>query len=179
MPCTRPRKVTWTKRRSVTGRGLGRFFAEEVAGPLGADFHIGTDPEHFPRITNVIAPPDLTLADGLAEANDVQRKMLASTPGLTAQVAHTDLTVDNTLTDDDGFITMDSSVCKDAGAGTVRRDCDDFDNRAHPDAGFRKDEPTADTKGDWNCDTFVNREIGSVKVDCSKHAAALGPEGGD
>ena len=27
--------------RRVTGRTLGRFFAEEVAGPLGADFHIG------------------------------------------------------------------------------------------------------------------------------------------
>lgn len=75
--------------RRVSGSSLGQFFAEEIAGPLGADFHIGTDPVHFDRISNVIAPPDLTLADGLAEANDVQRKMLASTPGFTAQVAHT------------------------------------------------------------------------------------------
>jgi CubicO group peptidase (beta-lactamase class C family) len=76
--------------RRVSGASLGQFFAKEIAGPLGADFHIGTDPVHFDRISNVIAPPDLTLADGLADANEVQRKMLASTPGLTAQVAHTE-----------------------------------------------------------------------------------------
>ena len=28
--------------RRVTGQSLGTFFAKEVAGPLGADFHIGT-----------------------------------------------------------------------------------------------------------------------------------------
>ena len=27
--------------RRVTGRSIGTFFREEVAGPLGADFHIG------------------------------------------------------------------------------------------------------------------------------------------
>jgi Beta-lactamase len=30
--------------RRVTGKTLGRFFAEEIAGPLGADYHIGTGP---------------------------------------------------------------------------------------------------------------------------------------
>jgi CubicO group peptidase (beta-lactamase class C family) len=30
--------------RRITGRNLGDFFAEEVAGPLGADFHIGLPP---------------------------------------------------------------------------------------------------------------------------------------
>lgn len=43
--------------RRVTGRGLGRFFADELAGPLGADFHIGTGPEHFDRIATLVAPP--------------------------------------------------------------------------------------------------------------------------
>lgn len=76
--------------RRISGSSLGQFFAKEIAGPLGSDFHIGTDPVHFDRITNVIAPPDLTLGDGIVDANDVQRKMLASTPGLTAQTAHTD-----------------------------------------------------------------------------------------
>ncbi|MGV9411883.1 serine hydrolase domain-containing protein [Nocardia sp. NPDC003693] len=42
----------------ITGRSFGRFFAEELAGPLGADFHIGTGPEHFDRIATLI-PPDL------------------------------------------------------------------------------------------------------------------------
>jgi CubicO group peptidase (beta-lactamase class C family) len=40
--------------RRVTGRGLGRFFAEEVAGPLGADFHIGLAAEDDHRVAPVI-----------------------------------------------------------------------------------------------------------------------------
>ena len=42
--------------RRVDGRSVGRFFAEEVAGPLGADFHIGTGPEHDDRVALVIPP---------------------------------------------------------------------------------------------------------------------------
>lgn len=58
--------------RRVTGRGLGTFFAEEVAGPLGADFHIGLPAEHDHRVASVIPPvprpgpppnPPLTAAD--------------------------------------------------------------------------------------------------------------------
>ncbi|MDQ1646739.1 MAG: hypothetical protein QOJ50_2923, partial [Cryptosporangiaceae bacterium] len=40
--------------RRVTGRGLGTFFAEEVAGPLGADFHIGLAAKHDHRVAPVI-----------------------------------------------------------------------------------------------------------------------------
>ncbi|WP_192809650.1 serine hydrolase domain-containing protein [Actinomadura rudentiformis] len=43
--------------RRVTGRGLGAFFAEEVAGPLGADFHIGLPAEHDHRVAPLIADP--------------------------------------------------------------------------------------------------------------------------
>jgi CubicO group peptidase (beta-lactamase class C family) len=43
--------------RRVTGRGLGTFFAEEVAGPLGADFHIGLPAEHDHRVAPLIADP--------------------------------------------------------------------------------------------------------------------------
>jgi CubicO group peptidase (beta-lactamase class C family) len=43
--------------RRVTGRSLGTFFEEEVAGPLGADFHIGLPAEHDHRVAPVI-PPD-------------------------------------------------------------------------------------------------------------------------
>lgn len=45
--------------RRITGLRLGEFFAKEVAGPLGADFHIGLDPAHFDRVANVIPPPPL------------------------------------------------------------------------------------------------------------------------
>jgi CubicO group peptidase (beta-lactamase class C family) len=40
--------------RRITGSTLGAFFAEEVAGPLGADFHIGLDAGHDPRVAPVI-----------------------------------------------------------------------------------------------------------------------------
>jgi CubicO group peptidase (beta-lactamase class C family) len=42
--------------RRITGRSLGDFFAEEVAGPLGADFHIGLPAEHDHRVALTIPP---------------------------------------------------------------------------------------------------------------------------
>jgi len=45
--------------RRVTGRSLGQFFADEVAGPLGVDFHIGLDPAEHHRVANVVPPPPL------------------------------------------------------------------------------------------------------------------------
>jgi CubicO group peptidase (beta-lactamase class C family) len=40
--------------RRITGKSIGRFFREEIAGPLGADFHIGVAPEDFPRVAEMI-----------------------------------------------------------------------------------------------------------------------------
>ncbi len=45
--------------RRISGKSLGTFFADEIAGPLGADFHIGLDPAHFDRVSNVVPPPAL------------------------------------------------------------------------------------------------------------------------
>ena len=42
--------------RRVTGQSLGAFFKQEIADPLGADFHIGTSEEHFPRICPLTPP---------------------------------------------------------------------------------------------------------------------------
>jgi CubicO group peptidase (beta-lactamase class C family) len=42
--------------RRVTGRSIGRFFREEIAGPLGADFHIGLDPAHDARVGEMVPP---------------------------------------------------------------------------------------------------------------------------
>jgi CubicO group peptidase (beta-lactamase class C family) len=47
--------------RRITGTSIGTFFANEVAGRLGADFHIGTGPEHDDRVARVIPPPPLPL----------------------------------------------------------------------------------------------------------------------
>ncbi|MFF5979293.1 serine hydrolase domain-containing protein [Streptomyces olindensis] len=53
--------------RRTDGRTLGRFVAEEIAGPLGADFHIGLPDSEFGRVADVVPPPfrssDLAAAD--------------------------------------------------------------------------------------------------------------------
>jgi CubicO group peptidase (beta-lactamase class C family) len=43
--------------RRATGRTLGTYFAEEVAGPLGADFHIGLPESEEPRVAELVPPP--------------------------------------------------------------------------------------------------------------------------
>ncbi|HEX6930882.1 MAG TPA: serine hydrolase domain-containing protein [Streptosporangiaceae bacterium] len=43
--------------RLITGQSLGDFFAAEVAGPLGADFHIGLPAEHDHRVALTVPPP--------------------------------------------------------------------------------------------------------------------------
>jgi CubicO group peptidase (beta-lactamase class C family) len=49
--------------RRVTGSTLGNVFRTEIAEPLGADFHIGTHPEHHARIGELDPPPG-TLGEG-------------------------------------------------------------------------------------------------------------------
>ena len=43
--------------RRITGQRLGEFFATHLAGPLGADFHIGVPPSEFHRVASVVPPP--------------------------------------------------------------------------------------------------------------------------
>jgi len=45
--------------RRITGKTLGTFFRDEVAVPLGADFHIGFSAEHDHRVGELIPPPEL------------------------------------------------------------------------------------------------------------------------
>ena len=47
--------------RRITGMKLGEFLAKEVAGPLGADFHIGLPESEFGRVANVIPPPPMPI----------------------------------------------------------------------------------------------------------------------
>jgi len=49
--------------RRITGRSLGTVFREEIAGPLGADFHIGMPAEHDARVADLIPPPAVAPAD--------------------------------------------------------------------------------------------------------------------
>jgi CubicO group peptidase (beta-lactamase class C family) len=51
--------------RRIAGASVGEFFAKELAGPLGADFHIGTGPEHDDRVARLIPPPPLEMPPGV------------------------------------------------------------------------------------------------------------------
>lgn len=50
--------------RRIDGRSLGTIFREDIAEPLGADFHIGLAESEFGRVANVIPPPP---AEGLMD----------------------------------------------------------------------------------------------------------------
>ncbi len=66
--------------RRVTGRSIGTFFREEVAEPLGADFHIGLDASHDHRVGELI-PPESTAADlAVAMADSIAGRTLLSCP---------------------------------------------------------------------------------------------------
>jgi CubicO group peptidase (beta-lactamase class C family) len=40
--------------RRISGRTVGEYFREEIAGPLGLDFHIGLGPEHDQRTAEIV-----------------------------------------------------------------------------------------------------------------------------
>ncbi|WP_040491006.1 EstA family serine hydrolase [Ilumatobacter nonamiensis] len=65
--------------KRVSGRSLGTFFADEIAGPLGADFHIGTAAEHDGRIAHVIPPVAPLGADaGLVDPDSIAVRTLSN-----------------------------------------------------------------------------------------------------
>ena len=67
--------------RRITGLKTGAFLAQELAGPLGADFHIGLPPEHDSRVARVVPPPP-TLIDmaGLDPASPMVRTLANPAP---------------------------------------------------------------------------------------------------
>lgn len=65
--------------RRVTGRSLGTVFREEIAEPLGADFHIGLPAEHDARVADLIPPPPgQAIGDG--EQSELNRNMSSNPP---------------------------------------------------------------------------------------------------
>ena len=67
--------------RRVTGRSLGTFFREEVAEPLGADFHIGLPASEDGRVAELIPPPrGEAVGDGPAQT-ELQANM-SNNPGI-------------------------------------------------------------------------------------------------
>jgi CubicO group peptidase (beta-lactamase class C family) len=63
--------------RRVTGRTVGTYFREEVAGPLGLDFWIGLPEEHEPRVAHLVGG----LSGQGAELDDDGRGTLAELMG--------------------------------------------------------------------------------------------------
>ena len=74
--------------RRIDGRGLKQFFAEEVAGPLEADFTIGSPPENHGRISNVVPPPPLPLPPDLDPEGVMFKTFTGPLPD--AAIAHSD-----------------------------------------------------------------------------------------
>ncbi|MEP1145059.1 MAG: serine hydrolase domain-containing protein [Henriciella sp.] len=63
--------------RRVTGQSLGAFYAQEIAAPLGADFHIGIADKHVSRISPLTPPPETILP---AEDGSVASRTFANPP---------------------------------------------------------------------------------------------------
>jgi CubicO group peptidase (beta-lactamase class C family) len=75
--------------RRVAGASLGEFLAKELAGPLGADFHIGTGPEHDDRVAPLIPPPPLAMPEGVDLGPDSVAIRTFSNPALDARDSFT------------------------------------------------------------------------------------------
>ena len=66
--------------RRVTGKRLGQFFADEIAGPLAADFHIGLPPQHESRVSDVVPPPPLPFDLATLDPESVPYKTFSGPP---------------------------------------------------------------------------------------------------
>ncbi|MGE3075925.1 MAG: serine hydrolase domain-containing protein [Dehalococcoidia bacterium] len=66
--------------RRITGKSYGQFLRDELAAPLGADFHVGLGPEQDARVATMLAAP----LEGLPE-DALMFKVLANPPFETSQ----------------------------------------------------------------------------------------------
>ena len=74
--------------RRVSGRTLTQFVAEEIAGPLGADFTIGVPPSERDRVAPLVTPPRVPVDwDALDPADPYTRTI--DGPRLSPAIANT------------------------------------------------------------------------------------------
>ena len=73
--------------RRITGRSLGTVFREEIAEPLGADFHIGLPASEDARVAELIPPPPGT-AIGAGKQTELQANM-SNNPGIDVSATRT------------------------------------------------------------------------------------------
>ena len=79
--------------RRITGKSLGTFLREEIAGPLGADFHIGLSEEDHARVAEIIPyespqPWEVPPGDTASDLEFTLRK-LSGNPPISADLANT------------------------------------------------------------------------------------------
>jgi CubicO group peptidase (beta-lactamase class C family) len=75
--------------RRITDTDPGVFFAEEVAGPLGADFHLGLPAEHDGRVAPVLVPPSSPTGDWIASAQSASEDPGPTAVGIRVSDANT------------------------------------------------------------------------------------------
>src|SRR5262249_31468116 len=75
--------------RRITGQRLGEFLAAQIAGPLGADFHIGLPPSEFHRVANVVPPPSFPMDLTQLDPNSVVFKSVTN-PKMEAEMSWTE-----------------------------------------------------------------------------------------
>lgn len=76
--------------RRATGKPMKQFVAEELAGPLNADFQIGAREQDWPRISPVIPPPPPAFDVDSLDKNGLMYKTLFN-PRTTATFSQTPL----------------------------------------------------------------------------------------
>ncbi len=69
--------------RRISGRSLGTFFRDEIAGPLGADFHIGLPDAEHARVAEMSAIPMDAPPDG--EGLSLAMTFMKDPQGMTAR----------------------------------------------------------------------------------------------
>lgn len=74
--------------RRITGKSLGTVFREEIAEPLGADFHIGLPASEDKRVATLIPPPPGTAIGEGAAQNELLSNM-ANNPGIDVSATRT------------------------------------------------------------------------------------------
>jgi CubicO group peptidase (beta-lactamase class C family) len=71
----------------VTGRSLREFVAEEVAGPLEADFQLGLADKDLGRVADVVPPPPAPGLEAIDQDSPAAKTFAG--PALTADAANT------------------------------------------------------------------------------------------
>lgn len=74
--------------RRITGKSLGTVFREEIAEPLGADFHIGLPASEDHRVAELLPPPPGGGVGDMRNQTELMRNM-SSNPGIDVSATKT------------------------------------------------------------------------------------------